>query len=170
MIQEPEYELWMEVEDAEYPNKYAVSTFGRVCNIETGHILKQYINHWGYCKVHLVNPFDRYKKSTRFVARLVALAFIPQVEGKTTVDHIDRNKNNNHVSNLRWADRFEQNQNRDFVLNSKHYWIYFLKGTHKWSLVWQQGSKKKSKCFLSKQEAEIWALENLSELIKQHLK
>jgi hypothetical protein len=162
MIQEPEYELWMEVEDTEYPNKYAVSTFGRVCNMETGHILKQYINHWGYCKVNVHSPFNHRKNSTRFVARLVALAFIPRIEGKPEVDHIDRNKNNNHVSNLRWADRFEQAQNRDWVLNSRHYWIFFRKSTQKFRLCWRQDNKSREKHFLSKQEAELWALENLA--------
>jgi hypothetical protein len=92
----------------------------------------------------------------------VALAFIPRIEGKPEVDHIDRNKNNNHVSNLRWADRFEQAQNRDWVLNSRHYWIFFRKSTQKFRLCWRQDNKSREKHFLSKQEAELWALENLA--------
>jgi hypothetical protein len=164
MIQEPEYELWMEVEDAEYPNKYAVSTFGRVCNIETGYILKQYVNHWGYWKVNVHSPFNSKKHSARFVSRLVALAFIPQVDGKPTVDHIDRDKTNNHVSNLRWADRSEQNLNKDYVINAKHYAISFQatgNRTKKISVAWKQDGKQRAKYFLSKQEAESWATENL---------
>lgn len=37
------------------------------------------------------------------VSRAVAMAFIPNPENKPQVDHIDCNKNNNCVSNLRWA-------------------------------------------------------------------
>jgi hypothetical protein len=163
MIQEPEYELWMEVEDPEYPNKYAVSTFGRVCNMKTGRILKQFIND-GYWRVNVYNPFNSKKQSARLVSRLVALAFIPQVDGKPEVDHIDRNKNNNHVLNLRWADRFEQGQNRDYVINAKHYWISFqatMNAQKKFRVRWKQDGKQRDKHFLSKQEAESWASENL---------
>ena len=44
------------------------------------------------------------------IHRLVALHYIPNFENKSDVDHIDGDKTNNHVSNLRWASRLE-NQN-----------------------------------------------------------
>lgn len=37
------------------------------------------------------------------VHRALALAFIPNPENKPFVDHIDRNKENNQLSSLRWA-------------------------------------------------------------------
>ena len=46
------------------------------------------------------------------VHRLVAECFIPNTEGKETVDHIDHNRANNQYQNLRWATRSEQASNR----------------------------------------------------------
>ena len=44
----------------------------------------------------------------RIVYRLIAETFIPNPEGKKTVNHIDGNRNNNHVSNLEWM-TFKEN-------------------------------------------------------------
>lgn len=43
------------------------------------------------------------------IHRLVAEAFIPNPENKATVDHIDGNRKNNSIDNLRWATYSENN-------------------------------------------------------------
>ena len=48
---------------------------------------------------------------TRFLHKLVAEAFLPNPQGKPEVDHIDTDKNNNTVSNLRWVTRAENMNN-----------------------------------------------------------
>lgn len=52
-------------------------------------------------------------KVTKFyIHRIVAQLFLPTDESRYAVDHIDRNVANNHVSNLRWATRSENQANR----------------------------------------------------------
>ena len=79
---------------------YEISNTGLVRSVKTGRILKNYLNSSGYCQVTLSK--DRVKK--RFlVHRLVGNAFIPNPKKKPQIDHIDGNKQNNRVDNLRWV-------------------------------------------------------------------
>lgn len=66
--------------------------------------LKLQKNHKGY----LTFTVGKNKtKKTWSVHRVVALTFIPMVDNKTQVNHIDCNKTNNKVSNLEWCDNSE---------------------------------------------------------------
>lgn len=60
----------------------------------------------GYLYVNLPGPSG--KRSSALIHRLVAEAFLTRGR-KATVDHIDGDKRNNHVSNLRWATYQENN-------------------------------------------------------------
>lgn len=52
------------------------------------------------------------KCKTYYVHRLVAETFIPNPENKPSIDHIDRNRANNDVSNLRWVTTKENAYNQ----------------------------------------------------------
>lgn len=45
-----------------------------------------------------------------YVHRLVAMAYIPNPNNLPIVNHIDRNRKNNNVSNLEWCDSMYNNQ------------------------------------------------------------
>jgi hypothetical protein len=91
-----------------YEGLYEVSDFGNVRNCKTGRFLKGSENKDGYLQVGLYK--DKKRKMFR-IHRLVALAFLENPENKPTVDHIDRNKQNNRLENLRWATKSENQAN-----------------------------------------------------------
>jgi len=103
--------MWKQI--ADYPN-YEVSNEGEVRNSKTNRILKFFLAN-GYCNIKLCNEID---KKHFYIHRLVAMAFLPQLEDKLFVDHIDRNKLNNNVSNLRWVSSSENSYNRDYIVKT----------------------------------------------------
>ena len=58
---------------------------------------------------HRVELYKDKVGKTWLVHRLVAFAFIPQVEGKEYINHIDGNRRNNNKSNLEWCNHTENN-------------------------------------------------------------
>ena len=73
-------------------------------------ILKQRINKSGYPQVNLTQRIGRKKTLTVVVHKLVALAFLDSPSSKpgrdkncTRILHVDKNKTNNDVTNLKWT-------------------------------------------------------------------
>lgn len=88
-------------------DNYSVNERGDVRNDGTGRLKAPYVNKRnGYKTVDLWSG-NKAKRAT--VHRLVAEAFIPNPDGKPTVDHIDGDRQNNRAANLRWATYSEQN-------------------------------------------------------------
>lgn len=88
---------------------YGINRNGEIRNIKFNRSFKTFIHKKsGYIKARLCKDG---KKKDFYIHRLVGLAFIPNPENKPTIDHIDRNKQNNNVSNLRWATQQEQVEN-----------------------------------------------------------
>lgn len=83
--------------------KYEVSNTGLIRNIRIGKIRKTF-DYKGYQAISYYNKGKFYLKR---VHRIVAEAYIPNPKGKLEVNHIDGNKANNHINNLEWCTRKE---------------------------------------------------------------
>ena len=105
---------WKEIED--HPGYY-ISNEGKIKSIKgNGHpnsngerILRSQKINSGYLQVILSSPL---KIKKVFVHRLVAKHFIENPFNYPTVDHLDRDKENNFATNLKWASYEENNLNR----------------------------------------------------------
>lgn len=101
-------EQWKTIQG--YPN-YKVSTMGRV--LATDGVkqtqVKPYEKDHGYLCVDLYKNGQRTGKRVHI---LVADAFLDGKKEGFTVDHKDRNRHNNKVSNLIWSSVSDQNKNR----------------------------------------------------------
>ena len=83
-------------------SRYSICT--NVYNEDTKQFMAGGKDKNGY---HIVSLSLNGKKYTRKIHRLVALAFIPNPENKSEVNHKDGDKWNNDVSNLEWVTPLE---------------------------------------------------------------
>ena len=93
-------EEWRDIKG--YEGAYQVSSYGRIRS--RFKILKKQKHKQGY---ELVGLSKNGITKRYLVHRLVAEAFIKNVDNKPEVNHIDGNKLNNDLSNLEWVTRSE---------------------------------------------------------------
>ena len=89
------------------------------------------------------------------MSRLVAIHHIPNPGNKPEVDHIDRDKDNNHLSNLRWVTRVENEDNKGMMNRntSGHTHISYDKSNNIWRFIYHKRGSKFKKYFKTKKEA-----------------
>lgn len=105
-------EIWKPIPDFDV---YEVSNRGEVRNKKTGHIKSPVFVHGYLC----VTLFGNGRAVRTGVHRLVANAFISNVDNKPQVNHKDGDKSNNAVENLEWVTASENQLHMYRVLKRK---------------------------------------------------
>lgn len=122
-------ETWKKIDDYE---NYSVSTMGRVRNNERGgRIMKGSKDAHGYLNVSL---YKNNVKKTYLIHRLVAIAFISNLENKPCIDHCNNDKTDNRAESLRWCTYTENQMNRQITSRNTSgcKGVTFYKPTQKW--------------------------------------
>ena len=126
---------------------YLIYDDGRIWSNNVKRFLKPELDKDGYERIYLRANNKRRKF---MIHRLVAEYYLINPNNYPTVDHIDRCKTNNNISNLRWASLSTQNINKNWRGNiSGHKYLYFTSNC--WNIYIKRYNI--SKCFKNKIEA-----------------
>ena len=133
---------------------YEVSNLGNVRNNKTGRVLKLQIDTHGYYRVSLCKDGKPFNKK---IHKLVAEYFIPNPFNKLCIDHVDNNRLNNNVNNLRWVTSQENCMNSKLSSrNTSNYkGVHFAKQRNKWQAQIHFNGKNKHLGYFDKIEDAI---------------
>ena len=117
--------------------------------------LKQAVTKDGYHRVGLCR--DGKRKMCK-VHGLVAIHYIPNSDNKLEVDHINQDKSDNRLENLRWVTKSENQQNTGKRIDntSGHKNISYHKKSDGWQFVKSINGKTYTKLFRTKIEALVY--------------
>lgn len=128
--------IWKQLID--YTN-YEISNTTLVRNIKTQKIIKPIIANDGYIHIRLTKD----KKRKHFLLhRLVAFYYIDNPNNYKYVDHIDRDKQNNSISNLRWINMRDNLLNKNIKKTSIYSGVSYDKSTNKWTAELMEKRKR----------------------------
>ena len=93
--------------------------------------------HQGYIRVNITNDFTK-KSQKRFMHRIVAETFLENPNECEQIDHIDNNKRNNNVENLRWCSNSQNQTNKQKIIyknnnpKSIHKFVSWCRDRNNW--------------------------------------
>jgi hypothetical protein len=151
-----------------YEGLYQINRNGKIFSLTSNKILKERYNN-GYIRYSLYKDGEC---KSHLLHRLLAIQFIPNSNNLPEIDHMDRNKLNNDLGNLRWCDCQMNIRNRNCVINHK--------GTISIKRITEMGEyyqaqfyidygKRKRKCSYDKNELEEWLIEMRNEYARNEI-
>lgn len=90
-----------------YEGLYKINNKGEVYSYYRNIIIKNQLQNTGYMSIILCKDTN---KKLHLIHRLVASAFIDNIQIKPCVNHIDGDKTNNNLNNLEWVTYSENRQ------------------------------------------------------------
>jgi len=149
--------------------RYTIPNFENYCITKSGKVFRK--AGTPYCKFEreikpnydkggymYVGLWEKGKRKRMQVHRLLALTFIPNPQNKSSIDHINRKRDDNRLENLRWVTNKENLQNQE-----QKGWIY-ARPNGTFQVQWHEGKKNKGKTFKTREEAEEFRTMKMKEI------
>jgi len=131
---------------------YMINKNGDLWSKSQHKFMKRQLNEWGYEFYKLTNGYV----SKGLIHRLIAIQYIPNLDNLPEIDHIDRNKLNNSVDNLRWVTRVTNRANRE-TKGSVYSWVQKKSQKIYWKATYAiEKGNIKQKGFNNKEDADKW--------------
>ena len=105
----------------DYEKLYKINKNGEIWSCYWEKYMIPTLHNTGYYVIEIAK--DGIPKQTT-IHRLLAIQYIPNPNNLPMVDHIDRNKTNNSLENLRWVSSRTNNLNMGKTPKSGHHNIY----------------------------------------------
>lgn len=122
-----------------YEGLYKATEDGKIFSVRLGRYLKQYVYSGAtakqkYLAVGLPNIRSNRKTRNCYVHRLIAETFIPNPNNLKQIDHINHDKTDNNINNLRWCTIQQNHQNmpKGKKTSSKYKGVTFVKSSNRW--------------------------------------
>ncbi len=139
-----------------YEGLYKIYEDGRVWSIKSNKFLKHRFHSYAY-----VSLYKDSKEKLMYIHRLIALHYIPNPNNFKNVDHIDRNKLNNNINNLRWLSISENGINTNVRGNIPYRHISVRYKTSNYSFYQLHISRNKRKIFAKSFSCNKYTLEEV---------
>jgi len=94
-----------------FETRYKINRQGEVWSLYQSKFMTPQLNEDGYLELYCVDA-DGNRHRMR-IHRLLGLQYHPNPDNLPEIDHIDRNRQNNSLDNLRWVSRVENRANRE---------------------------------------------------------
>lgn len=146
-----ENEKWVYVNDSD--NMYQISTMGRIKSFrkyKDGKILQTHTNTCGYIDTKII---INNKQISQLLHRLLAEHFVPNPNNYILVDHIDGDRTNNKIENLRWVSPSQNGMNTKLNSNNNSGYKGVCKEKNSWVASCIVKGKTIKKRFLSLDDA-----------------
>ena len=130
-------------EDMKRYDSYMINRKGEIWSKVYQKVIKPQVKEDLYLCMSLTQDGIRHKES---IHRLLGIQYIDNPDNLPEIDHIDRNRTNNSLENLRWVDKKTQmnNKTNNIALKTEEEQVQRIKDITEYKRVWAEKNRREN--------------------------